>query len=132
MAGDGRVVEMEVVYSDTVDKMVPKYQKMARVRPCCPTSSATLCWCRFRDVSHLKAKAYYCLYSILSSLLKFVFLVLSYITGDRSCRHEDYTTVYTHKHIHSHAHTHTHTYTHSHTHTHTHIHTHTHCRCIYH
>ena len=107
MASDGRVVKMEVVYSDTVDKMVPKCQEMARVSPCCHTSSATLCWCRFRDVSHLEARAYYCVYSILSSLLKFVFLVLSYVTNDRSCRQEDYTTVYTHTHTHTHTYTHT-------------------------
>ena len=33
MAGDGRLVKMEVVYSDTVDRILPEYQEMARVRP---------------------------------------------------------------------------------------------------
>ena len=31
MAGDGRLVKMEVDYSDTVDKKLPECQEMARV-----------------------------------------------------------------------------------------------------
>ena len=34
MADSGRLVKMEVDYSDTVERRLPEVQEMAKVRPC--------------------------------------------------------------------------------------------------